>query len=111
MDIYTILSIVAYVIIILVATVINAIKNKNADKKMQTAAELEAAKQEIINSIPSLMAEAEQVFTGEKDGVKRLNYCMTKLTLACLQKGVSFVEGELETIIQNLCEMSKVVNV
>lgn len=110
MGLQNILQIVAYVIVILIAGVYNVIMNKKNNKKVLDASEITAKKQEVKDMVPNLMAEAEKLFTGVNKDLQRLDYCITKLKLAAIEKGVSFEADELENYIKDLCAMSKVVN-
>lgn len=77
-------------VVSLVLTFIKARKAGNTKKQL-----------ELYSQIPNLVREAELMFIGEKQGLSRLNYVLTKLRVYALENNISIDTIKLEQQVEN----------
>ena len=54
----------------------------------------------VFDKVAQVVNEAENVFTGVRNPVAKLNYAITKLQIACVEQGVVIPEEELAAQIE-----------
>lgn len=112
MSVYNIVYICITAVGLLVSITTNIVQRCKSKKQqvITTSLDLEQAKAEIVDTIPSLVEKAEAMF-GKGKGAMKLAYVMLELTNLCLTKNVTFAQGELEEKVNNVVKTTKKVNV
>lgn len=97
-------------IVSIITNIVQRCKDKNKQQALTTTLDIEQAKAEIVDAIPTLVEKAEGMF-GKGKGAMKLAYVMLELTNLCLTKNVTFAQGELEEKVNNVVKTTKKVNV